>query len=109
MRVTIILLLSAFATTGCVSNKAVRTVQPGDYEMNCNQLKYELANLGARFEDSKDDSGITGKNVGLAIVFWPGIIVNEVRSNKNQDSIDDRIAHLSGLYKLKCLDAEEEN
>lgn len=42
-------------------------------------------------EDAKDDSGITGKKVGLALVFWPGIIVNEVRANKNQESIDKRI------------------
>lgn len=58
--------------------------------------------LGAKFEDVKDESGVTGKNVGLAIVFWPGIIVNEVRANKNQDSIDARISHLSAIYNANC-------
>jgi len=89
--------------TGCVSNQAVQTIQTGDYSLNCEQLQFELADLGADFEDAKDDSGITGRNVGLAIVFWPGIIVNEVRANKNQDSIDDRIEHLSALYVEKCV------
>lgn len=93
----------AIGLAGCVSNKAVQTTQVGDYDMTCEQLKYELTELGARFEESKDESGVTGKNVGLAIAFWPGIIVNEVRSNKNQDSIDARIQHLSGLYKMKCV------
>ena len=63
--------------------------------------------MGANFEDAKDDSGLTGKNVGLAVVFWPGIVVNEVRSNKNQDSISDRVNHLTGLYTSKCLGDKE--
>ena len=62
-----------------------------------------MARLGSKFEDAKDDSGVTGKNVGLAIVFWQGIIVNEVRSNKNQDSIDSRVTHLSTMYNSRCL------
>lgn len=95
--------LLLFALSGCVSNKSVQTTKPGDYDMTCDQLKYELVELGAEFDNAKDDSGVTGKNVGLAIVFWPGIIVNEVRANKNQDSIDNRIQHLSELYKMKCV------
>ena len=95
-------LLFAVVISGCVSNQAIRTVQTGDDERSCQALKSELAELGAKFEDAKDDSGVTGKNVGLAIVFWPGIIVNEVRANKNQDSIDARISHLGEIYNGKC-------
>lgn len=94
--------VSLLILAGCVSNQAVRTVQPGDDEKSCTALKAELGDLGVKFEDAKDDSGLTGKNVGLALVFWPGIIVNEVRANKNQDSLDARIAHLSGIYNKKC-------
>jgi hypothetical protein len=93
----------------CVSNQAVRTIQARDFSLNCDQLQFELADLGADFEDAKDDSGITGRNVGLAIVFWPGIIVNEVRANKNQDSIDDRIEHLTTLYVDKCIGSNSAN
>ena len=98
------LTLTAAATlAGCVSNQAVQTVQAGDYEKSCEALKFELDQMGAKFEEVKDDSGLTGKNVGLAVVFWPGIIVNEVRANKNQDSVSDRVTHLSNLYQMKCL------
>lgn len=103
MRNVLTLLLSSIVLASCVSNQAVRTIQPQDFTMNCEQLQFSLADLGADFEDAKDDSGITGRNVGLALVFWPGIIVNEVRANKNQDSIDDRIAHLTSLYVEKCV------
>lgn len=92
--------------SGCVSNQAVQTVQVSDVNLSCPALQAELTQLGAKFENVKDDSGVTGKNIGLALVFWPGIIVNEVRSSKNQDSIDSRITHLSGLYNGKCLEGD---
>ena len=88
--------------TGCVSNKSIQTVQVGDDSKSCERINVELGQLGADFEDAKDDSGVTGKNVGLALVFWPGIIVNEVRSNKNEDSVDSRISHLTNIYNEKC-------
>tara|TARA_B110000008_G_scaffold262964_1_gene285892 strand:+ start:1964 stop:2401 length:438 start_codon:yes stop_codon:yes gene_type:complete len=100
---SIICIAVAVVLTGCVSNQAVQTVQAGDEDKSCPAIKSELSQLGVTFEDVKDDSGITGKNVGLALVFWPGIIVNEVRANKNQDSIDARISHLSAIYNRKCL------
>ena len=96
-------LVICFLLVGCVSNKAVKVVDQEDYVKSCNQLKYELTELGAKFDEVKDESGLTGKNVGLAFLFWPGIIVNEVRSNKNQDSIDSRIEHLTKLYTKKCI------
>ena len=97
------LILFIMLISGCVTNQAVQTVQVGDDEKSCQEIKSELARLGSKFEDAKEDSGVTGKNVGLALVFWPGIIVNEVRSNKNQDSIDSRVTHLSAIYNSRCL------
>ena len=96
----------ALALTGCVANQTIRTVQLNDNNMSCEQLQAELATLGAKFEEAKNDSGVTGKNVGLAIVFWPGIIVNESRASKNQSSLDARISHLSSLYNGKCLSSD---
>jgi hypothetical protein len=102
-------LLGMSLLAGCVSNQSVQTVQVGDNEKSCDAIRIELAQLGAKFENVKDDSGVTGKNVGLAIIFWPGIIVNEVRSNKNEDSVDSRISHLTNIYNGKCSSAEEDN
>ncbi len=102
-----VLVFALIVLGGCVSNRAIQTVQVGDNQKSCEALQFELSQLGASFEESKDESGLTGKNVGLAIVFWPGIIVNEVRTNKNQDSINNRINHLTGLYQNKCLGDEE--
>ena len=108
MRYLTILISATLLASGCVSNKAIQTVQAGDREKSCSVLKDELVSLGAVFEEVKDESGVTGKNVGLALVFWPGIIVNEVRANKNQDSIDARINHLTGIYNSKCSNSSSD-
>ena len=102
-------LLGVSLLAGCVSNQSIQTVQVGDSDKSCDAIRSELAQLGAKFEDVKDDSGLTGKNVGLALVFWPGIIVNEVRSNKNEDAVDSRIAHLTNIYNDKCTGDKANN
>ena len=70
--------------------------------MSCEAIKTELTQLGAKFEAVKDESGVTGKNAGLLILFWPGIIVNEVQANKNQASVNARVTHLTAIYNGKC-------
>ena len=67
---------------GCVSNRAIQTVQPNDYDKSCEALQYELQQLGATLENAQDDSGVTAKTMKLALVFWPSVIVNELRSKK---------------------------
>ena len=103
----LVLLIIAFALSGCVSNKPIKTVQVGDNNKSCEQLQTELTDLGVQFEDAKDESGFTGKNVGLAILFWPGIFVNESRASRNQESVEARISYLSNIYNEKCSPQED--
>lgn len=91
----------------CVSNKTVSTIQTNDNQKFCGQLQFDLVQLGAKFEDAKDDSGFTGKNVGLGIFFWPGIIVNQIQSGKHQDFIDSKISHLTTIYDTKCTNEKQ--
>lgn len=93
----------SLALIGCVSSKTIQTVRTSDYNLNCDQLKYELSILGAKFENAEDDSGITGKNIASGIFFWPGIIVNERQAGRNSDSINDRMTHINALYSNKCV------
>ncbi len=106
MKHLVVLLTFVLTLAGCVSSKTIPTVLPSDYSLTCEQLQYELTNLGAKFEEAKDESGVTGKNVALAIVFWPGIIVNEVQANKNEESVNKRVEHLSRLYADRCLSGD---
>jgi hypothetical protein len=54
----ILILLSALAITSSVSNQAVQTIQAKDYSMNCEQLQFELADLGADFDDGINGVGV---------------------------------------------------
>ena len=101
-KISIIVLL-VFLISGCVSTKTVQTVQTGDFEMNCEQLKFELTNLGAKFEDAESDSGPTGKNIATGLFFWPGVLVNVNQTSRNIDSINSRIEHINSLYSKKCV------
>ena len=105
-RITV-LMATVLLIAGCVSNQTIQTVQTDDFDKNCEQLKSELTELGAQFKEAEDDSGLTGKNVALGIFFWPGILVNESRSDRNQDSINDRVEHLNKLYVQKCVGQAE--
>ena len=107
MRVLAILALVAIGLSGCVSSNRIQTIQVGDTNKSCEVLTAELGQLGVQFQDAKDDSGITGKNVGMFVLFWPGIIVNELNADKNQSSVQQRIQYLTGLYNSKCLESEK--
>ena len=103
MKKIFLILVSILALSACVSNKTIQTVEVGDFDLNCDQLVYELTQLGVKFEEAEGDSGLTGKNVALGIFFWPGIIVNEVQAGRNEDSLNKRIEHLNQLYVGKCV------
>mgnify|MGYP006148485445 CR=1 FL=1 len=45
MHKLISLILAVFFLVSCVSNQTVRTVELRDYDLNCDQLKYELTEV----------------------------------------------------------------
>ena len=102
MRNLLLLFVGIIFLAGCVSNSPVTVGEPSNYVMSCDALKYELADLGAKFEEAKDDSGFMAKNIGTTLLLWPGILVNETRFGKTQSLIDSRISKVSLLYTEKC-------
>ena len=102
-KITLVPIFGLFMLSACVSDNQLQVTQYDDEQKNCNQLKYELSGLGVKFQDAKDDSGLTGKNVALGIFFWPGIIVNERQAKANSKSVNDRISHLNRIYSNKCI------
>tara|TARA_A100001015_G_C15040066_1_gene739039 strand:- start:4189 stop:4524 length:336 start_codon:yes stop_codon:yes gene_type:complete len=95
-------LMALLSLSGCVTNNEVMVAQPGDNDLTCPQLKGELESLGVRFQESKLDSGITGKNIVTGLLFWPGILVNEYQASKNSQSVMLRSEHLARIYNGKC-------
>lgn len=89
--------------TGCVTSKTVSKASVGDHSLTCNQLQFEISNMEQLKNEFESDSGLTGKNVGMALIFWPGILVNEMNANKNVNSVVRRLDHLNQIYTKKCV------
>lgn len=107
MQVTRIVLAVAMVSMamGCVSKREVRTVEDYDYSMSCEALVTEIRRLEDLRRDMDNESGFTGKNVANALLFWPGIFVNESRATSNVRSVDDRISHLNRVRgERKCYE-----
>ena len=101
----VIVLAVASMTMGCVSKREVRTVEDYDYSMSCEALVAETRRLEDLRRDMDDESGFTGKNVANALLFWPGILVNESRASANVRSVDERISHLNRVRgERKCFE-----
>ena len=58
-----------FLLSACVGDQQIMVTEYDDEEKNCSQLKFELSNLGVQFQDAKDDSGLTGKNVAQVNLY----------------------------------------
>ena len=104
--VATVIAFACIALSGCVSSNQIQAVQVGDPNKSCEVLTVELQQLGVQFEQAKNESGFTGKNVGMAILFWPGIFVNESRASANQSAVQQRVQYLTSLYNTKCLGKE---
>ena len=96
----------AFAV-GC-SHQRVQTQRPTDLRLTCQELQMEMVRAEEAARDVDNKTGFSGRNVGLALLFWPGVVVNEVQGSKALDSVEQRIAHLNGLYaKNGCAAAKD--
>ena len=94
--------MSLILLSGCVSKKSVSVIRATDGQLTCDQLTKEAYELQTLLVDYEDDGGLSGKNIGMAILFWPGIFVNESRAGDNVDSVRRRMDHLNTLLIQKC-------
>ena len=87
------LFLALFALT-CTHHR-VQSQQPTDLRLSCQELQMEMVRAEAVARDVENKTGFSGRNVGLALVFWPGIVVNEMQGSKAIDSVHLRLARLN--------------
>lgn len=77
-----------------------------DSNLTCEELEYEIARTQTLKQEAQSNRGMSGQNVAWALLFWPGIFVNE---SANADAIraaDDRLFHLYRYYDANnCGDA----
>jgi len=100
MKKFLILGSAMFLATSCTHNK-VDVSKVDDGSKSCSQIKTELEQLDEMENDIDEKTGLSGRNVGMALLFWPGVIVNEMNADDAEDRIRQRKDRLVGIYESK--------
>ncbi len=88
-------LLTLFAS--CTHHR-IQAQQPTDLRLSCQELQMEMVRAEAVAREVENKTGFSGRNVGLALTFWPGIVVNEMQGSKAIDAAHARLTRLNELY-----------
>lgn len=100
MKRILIAVIAAITLSSCTHSK-VDVDQINDSELTCSQIKTELEQLKDMKKDIYEKRGFSGRNVGMALVFWPGIIVNEMNGSEAEDLVKQRTSKLVKLHAKK--------
>ena len=87
-------------TAGCTHNK-VTTSKVSDVKMNCAQIDKEIQQVESIKQDIENKRGLSGRNVGMALLFWPGVLVNEMNGSEAAKLANQRAEKLNDLYIKK--------
>lgn len=87
------------ALTAC--HPSVTPVSKMDNQLSCADLSKEIKDVEAIKAKIESKRGFSARNVGLGLVFWPGVIVNEVTGNKAENEANLRLAALKNIYADK--------
>ena len=99
-------LLLAFGLSACTHQK-VRISQASDTQLSCAALRNELAQVEQARAEIDQKTGFSARNIGMALTFWPGVIVNEAQASSAEAAATARIERLNQLYYEKgCLEKE---
>ena len=105
-RTWIVLAALVIGFSSC-THQRVRISQASDTQLSCPALRNELARVEDARAEIESKTGFSGRNVGMALVFWPGIIVNESQAASAEAAAAARIERLQQLYYEKgCLEKE---
>jgi len=97
MKKLFLLATLTFMVSACTHSK-IDVTEIDDTTKSCQQLKSELSQLDEMDRDIDEKTGFSGRNIGMALVFWPGILVNEMNANDAEERIRDRKKHLVRIY-----------
>lgn len=96
-----LLLITLFPLMGACTHKKVNVTQFDDKDKSCAELKREITTMEELEKDIDEKTGMSGRNVGMALLFWPGIIVNEMNAGDARDRASERKEKLFDLYDQK--------
>ncbi len=100
----ILALVAATSLMSC-SHQKVIVNRVHDEELSCHEIKEESKRLEKLLNNIDEKTGLSGRNVGMALLFWPGVFVNEMNASDAEKLANQRLAVLSNLYSKKRCDS----
>jgi hypothetical protein len=101
----LILSISLIVMNSCAKPTVVSVVMPGDDDLNCEQLKSEVAeaiHFRKKAEFAKEG---TGGNTGRVLLFWPAWVKTLHNADVAIMAADDRKYHLEKIMRKKKCDS----
>jgi len=90
----------ALFLAACTHEK-VQVVNSSDKKLTCNDIIAELAEVKHILKTIDDNSGISGRNIALGVLFWPGIIINQMNAGDAREAANTRLVILTNLQSDK--------
>lgn len=72
-----------------------------DSRLTCTEIAAQTAEVKGVLRDIDDKTGLSGRNIGMGLLFWPGIVVNQMNAGDARKAAIDRISVLADLAKEK--------
>jgi hypothetical protein len=97
-KITFICLLTLLASC---THKKVQVNKFSDTNLSCNEIVTETNQMHEVLADINSKTGFSGRNVGMGLLFWPGIFVNQMNASDAEKLAQKRLDVLNSLYKDK--------
>lgn len=100
-----VVICAVLSITAC--HQKVQPVSDADKQLSCSELKSEIQRVQEVKAKISKSRGFSGRNVGLALVFWPGIIINEMSGDSAEDAANNRLVQLENVYAKNHCSKED--
>ena len=96
-------MISGIFFLGACTHENVKVVKAADDKLTCTEIAAEMAEINGVLKTIDDKTGMSGRNVAMGLLFWPGIIVNQMNAGDAREAANDRMVVLSKLTNnLNC-------
>ncbi len=89
------------AAAGCATPTVVETRKLADDTLDCEQLKFEVAEANRYEKEARKERTVTGTNVAAALFFWPALLGTYANTEEAINAARERREHLLVLAKKR--------
>lgn len=75
--------------------------------LTCDEIRAEIARAETARNEAMGNKGLSGQNIGWALLFIPGIFINEASNSQVIAKADERISSLKIRFRQKSCEQQE--